>query len=366
MLTPRDDLGGVCPREAALAGRDHIEWDLQDRCDQWSQMNECPPGLSESSCAYRHGGLGTHELVKYYELVRELLWSCWGRLEELSLSLDFAHRTESLSTEDFCRGEIPRLESVREIWLDSPDPESHSRTPRSIIARERARLPEGVSGQEAMVDPDCPCCQMMGDMGGPWFWHLDGSGMDDEFAFDLRHKTREEWEEERRGWEEDRVRFDAELAERKRLGVSRSTPDADGSTAVWSRSFATGDFEIPLGVRVFDWGCRLAELIVDLRAGADRAATSPAAQSEIDLLNRHFGNLREVLQSGEMSDADAERAAALMEPVLERFVETLNAVATAHRVLSPKCDSLIEELREFFDPPAVASDWGVGESGMPF
>ncbi|RPI87374.1 MAG: hypothetical protein EHM42_05240, partial [Planctomycetaceae bacterium] len=26
MLTPRDDLGGVCPREAALAGRDHIEW----------------------------------------------------------------------------------------------------------------------------------------------------------------------------------------------------------------------------------------------------------------------------------------------------------------------------------------------------
>jgi hypothetical protein len=29
---------------------------------------------------------------------------------------------------------------------DKPDPELHGRTPRSIIARERARLPEGMSG----------------------------------------------------------------------------------------------------------------------------------------------------------------------------------------------------------------------------
>ena len=29
------------------------------------------------------GGFGTHELVKYYDLVRELLGSCWKHLREL-------------------------------------------------------------------------------------------------------------------------------------------------------------------------------------------------------------------------------------------------------------------------------------------
>ena len=58
----------------------------------------------------------------------------------------------------------------------------------------KARLPEGVSGHEAMVDDDCPCCQMMAELPGPFFWHLDGSGMDDGFAFDLSCSTREEWD----------------------------------------------------------------------------------------------------------------------------------------------------------------------------
>jgi hypothetical protein len=26
---------------------------------------------------------------------------------------------------------------------------------------------------------------MMSEMSGPTFWHLDGSGMDDDFAFDI-------------------------------------------------------------------------------------------------------------------------------------------------------------------------------------
>jgi hypothetical protein len=34
------------------------------------------------------------------------------------------------------------------------------------------------------------------EMSGPSFWHLDGSSMDDDFAFDMYHRTREEWEEE--------------------------------------------------------------------------------------------------------------------------------------------------------------------------
>ena len=149
LLTPRDDLGGACPREVALDRHDHLMWDLQDRCEQWSLLGECPRGLAESSHAFRYGGFGTHELVKYYDLVRELLWSCWEQLTELAQSPTVGHRPESFTVGDFLTTEVPRLESVREAWLDTPDPECHGRTPRSIIARERARLPE------AHVRPRC-------------------------------------------------------------------------------------------------------------------------------------------------------------------------------------------------------------------
>jgi len=62
------------------------------------------------------------------------------------------------------------LERVLEAWLDTPDPELDGRTPRSIITHERARLPEAMSGHDAVIDPDCPCCQMMAEMSGPGFW----------------------------------------------------------------------------------------------------------------------------------------------------------------------------------------------------
>jgi hypothetical protein len=353
LLTPRDDLGGECPREIALDRHGHLMWDLQDRCEQWSLLGECPRGLAESSHAFRYGGFGTHELVKYYDLVRELLWSCWEQLTELAQVTGLAtapiagNRPDSLTAGDFLTAEVPRLESVREAWLDAPDPECHGRTPRSIIDRERARLPEGMSGHDAMIDPDCPCCQMMSELPGPAFWHLDGSGMDDDFAFDIYRRTREEWEEERRAWQEHSCRFDAEWSERKRLGVTDSMPGGDLSNAVWSRSFSVGDTaDMPLGIRVFGLGCRLAELIVSLRAGADRESTPPETQQHIDQLNRDFGNLRELLQGSDLS-----LAAALIDPVLDRFAETLATIATDRPDVAPQCESLTSELRKFLDPP---------------
>jgi hypothetical protein len=206
MLTPRDDLGGACPREVALVGHGHLTWDLQDRCEQWSFLNECPTGLAESSHAFRYGGFGTHELVKYYELVRELLRSCWEQLTLLAQSRGVEEWPLSFTVGDFLTAEVPRLASVREAWLDTPDLECHGRTPRSIIDRERARLPEGMAGHLATIDPDCPCCQMIGEMPGPMFWHLDGCNMDEDFAFDMDCRTREEWEERQRSWEEHAVR----------------------------------------------------------------------------------------------------------------------------------------------------------------
>jgi len=362
LLTPRDDLGGACPREIALEPRDHLMWDLQDRCEQWSRLGACPRGLEKSSHAFRYGGFGTHELVKYYDLVRELLWSCWEHLTELLRSTKVGHRPELFTVGDFLTIEVPRLEKVREAWLDAPDPECHGRTPRSIIDRERARLPEGMSGHDAMIDPDCPCCRMMGEGAGPWFWNLDGSGMDDEFAFDIYRRTREEWEEEQRGWEEHGRRFNAEWSERERLGVTDSTSREDGSPAIWSRSFSVEDTAlVPLGIRVFGVGCHLAELIVGLRAGTEREATPPETQRFIDRLNRDFGNLRELLQS-----SDSSLTEALIDPVLDRFAETLAAVATARPDLGPQCESLTKDFCKFLDPPPPEPTWDSGDPDAPF
>src|SRR4051794_6261915 len=139
-----------------------------------------------------------HARARPVLLVRELLWSCWQRLIELGNTRSAAGGLETLAVKVFLNSEVPCLEIIGDHWLETPDPECHDRTPRSIIDRERARLPEGMSGHEAIIDADCPCCQMMAGLPGPMFWHLDGSGMDDDFAFDIHHRTRQEWDAEQR------------------------------------------------------------------------------------------------------------------------------------------------------------------------
>ena len=81
----------------------------------------------------------------------------------------------------------------------------------------------------------------------------------------------------------------------------------------------------------------------------------------IDQLNRHFGNLREVLQTSELAVADA-----LIQPVLDRFAESLAAVAFAHPDLSAKCESLTNTLTTFLDPAPEEPPWDSDDSGLPF
>jgi hypothetical protein len=231
LLTPREDLQSKTPREVMLSQREHLSLDMQQRCDQWSHTQECPRGLDATSHAYRFGGFGTHEVVKYYEMVRELLWSCWDRLTELAQADGTGVSGASIGFAKFLEDEVPRLEGVRDEWLQTPDPECHLRTPQSIIDRERARLPEAISGHDAMIDPDCPCCQMMAELPGPMFWHLDGSGMDWEFAFDMYCRTREEWDAEQKEFAE----FSKQQLENDAKNSSASTESCSSKLAsnVW-------------------------------------------------------------------------------------------------------------------------------------
>lgn len=344
LLNAREDLRGDCPRSVLIERHDHLMWDIQDRSMQWSTLDHCPPGLSNESFAFRFGGFGTHEIVMYYELVRELLWSSWERRSELG--------DAPITLGDFMADEVDRLASVREEWLNAPHPEFHGRTPQSIIDRERVRLPEGVSGREAIVDPDCPCCQGLAELPGPVFWHLDGSGMDDDFAFDYRHRTREAWESERREWKESSRKFTLEYEVQKRLGVKnpaiRSSEDGDfWSTTVPLTMADSSTQSLPIGKRLFDIGSDLAKLIVDLEERSVDPLASGKPGQLAKQLERDFVVLREYVQL-QADHLDATSIAARAE----RLAETLSWLDMAEIRLTNRANALAVNLDKLFDPPS--------------
>jgi hypothetical protein len=115
---------------------------------------------------------------------------------------------------------------------------------------------------------------------------------------------------------------------------------------VWKRSFVADEGpDVPVGIRLFGIGSRLAELIVDLKQSKEHRPL-------IDQLNRDFGNLREVVAM-----SDASTGAALIEPVLERFCETLVAVGESREKLREQCEDLQGSLQRFLEPP----DDAIGE-----
>lgn len=187
LMTPRDDLRGLSPREVVLLKRNFIDEDLQSRELQWSFLGEPALCLEQDSTAYRFAGFGTHEVVVYYELLRFLLSKFWKRIKI----------KRDIRIED----EVARLGQIKNDWLERPQPDFSGRSPAYILECERKRLPLIVSAKEAVMDDDCPLCQAMSKEPMPTFCHLDGSNMDDAFPFSFC-RTREEWEEEERGRKE--------------------------------------------------------------------------------------------------------------------------------------------------------------------
>lgn len=311
LMTPRDDLRGRTPREILLRDQGHISWDMQDRQQQWSIQLTCPPALATASAAYRYGGFGTHEIVIYYDLVRFLLSDCWDNIVGKPLPDNHSEADVVFETK--------RLLALKDQWLASPNFEDFSGTvPGEAIDMERRRVPEAM-GHDHMIDHDCPLCQMMADSPSPAFWCLDGSHMDDEFAFSF-HETREEWDEEKREWEE----FNRKFAEEQKLREEGKT------TPLWTRSCSQQDPNAPVGLALFGIGAHLAELTQDIKdAGGN--------QEFIDSLNRDFGNLREAFSQPE---------APLAEPVTDRFCESLQALADAQPKLWAKCNDLERQIRE--------------------
>lgn len=199
LMTPRDDLRGLSPREVILMKTDDIDLDLRLRELQWSFLNEPAPCLKPESSAYRFAGFGTHSVVIYYNLVRFLITDCWLRvMGEKDISL---------------KDEIARLEQIKTDWLKSPQPDSLGKSPAWILENERKRLPWIATAEDSILDEDCPLCQEMAKELPPGFWHLDGCNMDDAFPFSFC-RTRDEWEEEERSRKEMDDQLKRECAQR--------------------------------------------------------------------------------------------------------------------------------------------------------
>lgn len=341
MMAPREDLRGQTPRQVLVTRHKRLGWDYQDRKEQWTDLDRCPRGLETESAAYRFGGFGTHENVVYYDMVRYLLWRC----REAVVEQTRVQTAIALQIDGFVAAEVPRLAELREQWLDAPFSEFSDRTPRSIIHNERARLPEAVTGQEAIIDDDCPLCQLQADLPGPTFWNLDGCNMDDDFAFCIWHETYEEWEQERREWEEHDRKWNAQQEERKRLGVESSGGGYTNPDYVWRESFsASKSLGQSMFMRLFAIGSHLCELTVDLKQPNEE-------RNLIDRLSCAYGNLREVAQS-----SDVELGSALIEPVLNNFICVLEAVTDARPDLAEKCTDLQCALGRFLEPPVPNND----------
>jgi hypothetical protein len=240
LMTQREDLRGVSPRDLLLAKREFIDFDLHTRQLQWTLQGEGPPCLARQSFAYRFAGFGTHECVVYYDLVRHLLWSALENLRPTSTSPESIVNTTPDSDRVHQAGEllgfeaeITRLEQIKTDWLENPQPEFSGRAPANTIENERRRLPLVLSKHEMIIDEDCDTCMMMANdpTMGPGFWHLDGSHMDDDFAFS-DFLTRQEWEAENRRREEFYQEFNRSWEERQQR-IARGEQVEDEFNVDW-------------------------------------------------------------------------------------------------------------------------------------
>ena len=183
LMTARDDLGGVAPRQVLLADHDRIQRDLEHRAVQWTMQGFAPPGLSSDSVACRFGSYGIVEVLHYFVLTRALLDTAWSLLES----------DRSLVSERL----VQKLSIERDRCLATPLGEDVTGSPAEWIDSERGRMP--ITEKGVCVDRDGPMGQTANaGQAGPVFCWFDGHDLEreNEFAFSLI-RLRSDWERER-------------------------------------------------------------------------------------------------------------------------------------------------------------------------
>jgi hypothetical protein len=314
-MTPREDLEGQTPRAFLHAGRDWVERELENRQQQWTNEGEPPRPLDRDTFAYLHGPLGRHEVVLYFDLCRAIIDLAWEQL---------------LKTPQIEEAELTALlHRGARSWLAEAQIDDDPTPPAAIIDHERRRLP--LSGDYPILDHDCPLCRAAADQSfGPMFRSFDGHHLelDDEFAFSLC-ETRAQWEEQLAMYGEFKADAGCDPAPCDAPAREGETGE-DDFNSVWSSSFVDERSTTQAGplsaFAIIALATRMTELVSDLKsAGADRAL--------IDRLNRDFDDYR--------ATSDDPQLTAMATSSL---VESLEAVAAAHRPLTGKVADLQSQL----------------------
>ncbi len=314
LLTPRQDLGGEAPRAFLHRGRQWVSIELQDRQMQWSHFKSAPRPLDRDTDAYRFGPLGTHEVVVYFELCRELIAKAWERL--------FENRKLKASTL------AGILHQHTAWWMEHGRMEDDNPPPGEIVEKERRRIP--LTDTAGHVFDDCPMCRMLADQQtagmGPMFLNFDGHHLelDDEFAFSLC-ETKEEWQSERGEY------IDASKDFEQAASASEENRDkGDAFESVWKSSYVNeeaaaldGSQHLPMSLAT-----RMCEVVNDLKQVGAGAET-------IEKLNTAFDDYR----------------AADLDPVLTkvqiaRLTHVLEELASTYPELTPKVADLQSQLDE--------------------
>ena len=240
LMTPRQDLGGLMPRQMLHGAHDWIDrlvWAQQLRFQDVGEIVAVPDGISEDN----HAPMGSEEMVIYFDLCRELIGAGWERCLKGGIGRrDFADRSRSE------RELNAFLSGLQQEWLASPFEGGSS--PRFIIECSRRRVPRAAGvpivgiaecePEQHVIDGDCPICNMMAEGTlGTAFTGIDGHHLelDDEFAFSM-HETREAWDEQQREFAEMSAAFDRERAGPERASGTKTEPDEFAS--VWSGQFS--------------------------------------------------------------------------------------------------------------------------------
>lgn len=337
LMTPRDDLGGLTPRQMLHGGHewiDRVVWGQQLRFSDSGEIVAAPDDVVGDETA----PLGGEEVVVYFELCRELIAGAWSWCEN-----DETKRR--LGAGEDCRPALVEfLSGVKEDWLASPF--EGGSPPSFIIDCSRRRVPRaagvpiiGMTGRQAeehVIDCDCPICAMMSEGTlGVAFAGLDGHQLelDDEFAFS-KHETREAWERQQREFEERSAAIERDRTE----GEAAGETEPDEFASVWSGHVSDEPLPGDPG------GClTLAFLLTEIVSVLQTLQAPPA---ELRQLNALFTDFR-TCRPAERAEA-GRRLGDQLDSLAERYPDIIPRVADFRSRIDERVRSqLIEDDREF-------------------
>ena len=375
LLTPREELGGLYPRQMLHGGInwiDQLAWAQRLRFENRGEGRIV--AAPKDCCGYKRGPMGREEIAIYFDLCRELIEAGWhwcqrNRIELSGQAEDPA--PSQAATESTRETLFGFLNEVKLNWLTSPL--EGGSVPAFVLECSRRRVPRGAGVEivgmdqrqsaEHTIDCDCPICIMMaeGKM-GVGFCGIDGHHLelDNEFAFSMR-ETREAWEAEQREYAKFSAECDRKREERDRQ-VKAGEIVEDEFASAWSGSVsedpipgdANGDLKLTF---------LLAEIVTGIKqtshaeepAPSDSSAAESSSAVFIEKLNVDFAKFRASNRDEQVTNTKS--LANTLEQIAEAYPELVSRTADFQsRILEnarrqvPKPDSMDEGWNDDHNP----------------